>query len=118
MFPTPTFAGGSVISLKQGFDASRFYRHNISGSETLTLVVGLGRSAATGFSSAESWETASGAFALPAQPSLQVARQFAIDKIKAAWVADPSATQAELTAAINAALTSAGYRRSDGSAIV
>lgn len=113
----PTITGGSQISIAAGFDIARFYRHNISGDERLVLVVGLPRSVGKGFRADESWETASGHFALPVVPRHPVSKEDAIDFVFTAWDTNKTDTQAVLTTAINSALTSAGYTRPNGVAI-
>lgn len=109
--------GGGEHSLAPGFDIARFYRHNISGAQRLVLVVGTPRSVAKGFRADESWDTVSGHFALPAEPRHPAAKQEAIGQVITAWTENKTASQATLTAAINAALTTAGYTRAQGAPI-
>ncbi len=105
---------GSIIA---GFDIARFYRHNISGDERLILVVGLPRSTGKGFRADESWDTASGHFALPNDPRHPIAKSYAVLTVFDAWDNNKNASQATLTAAVNAALTARGYTRPNGVAI-
>ena len=90
------------------YDNARFYRN---GSDLLILVA-TNRSAAVGFKSSEGWETASGVFAHP--PGGKAA---AVTAVQSAWAANKGANQATLTAAINTALTDAGYTMASGAAI-
>ena len=105
---------GSIIA---GFDIARFYRHNISGDERLVLVVGLPRSTGKGYRADESWDTASGHFALPNDPRHPIAKSYAVLTVFDAWDTNKNASQATLTSAINAALTARGYTRPNGVAI-
>ncbi len=109
--------GGGEHSLAPGFDIARFYRRNISGSELLVLVVGTPRSVAKGFRADESWDHISGHFALPAEPRHPEAKKEAIGQVITAWDANKTASQAVLTAALNAALITAGYTRPHGAPI-
>lgn len=119
-----------AVSIAAGFDIARFYRgretpyfdiytdHYSSRLEPLlVLVVGLSRTAGKGFGSDEAWETASGHFALPVVPRHPASKKDAIDAVFTAWDTNKTDTQAVLTAAINAALTTAGYTRPQGVAI-
>jgi hypothetical protein len=108
----PVVSGGT-IDISVGYDTVKFFR---LGSTRLSLAMGLGRNGASTYNRGESWAPASGAFALPLgrppDPSNEATAQ-----VRTAWNANKTDTDAVLLAAINAALTAAGYTRPNGSVI-
>ena len=109
----PTVSGGT-LDLSAGHDTARFYR---LGADRLALAVGLGRSGASPYNGGESWAIASGKFALPLGTP-PAPDNDATAQVRAAWQANKADTDTVVYAAINAALTAAGYTNNRGEAII
>ncbi len=99
-----------------GIDKCRFYRLTTTPA-ILVLVLGTNRSTAGGFATSESWETASGVFALPNTRRHPEEKNVCIRKMKSVWDDFSTSTQSDFTTAMNLALNQAAYTQEDGSAI-
>ena len=94
------------------YDVAVFYRN---AATSFVLAVGVSRTAAAGYKTSEGWYPASGQFALPMAAG---GRAAAMTVARVAWAAEKASSNAVLLAAVNAALTAAGYTRPNGAAIV
>lgn len=99
--------------LSAGYDTARFYR---LGAERIALAVGLGRGGFSPYQRSEGWAIASGPFAIPAgRPPAP--DNDATAHIATAWANNKADTDAAVYAAVNSALTTAGYTRPSGDPI-
>ncbi len=100
-----------------GIDNCRFYRLTTTPA-ILVLVLGTNRGTDTGYRSlGESWETASGVFALPATRRHPDEKNICIQKMNQVWTDFETDTQSNFTTAMNAALNQANYKTASGGAI-
>ncbi len=99
-----------------GIDKCRFYRLTTTPA-ILVLVLGTNRGTDVGFATGESWETASGVFALPATRRHPLEKEVCIQKTASVWRDFSTDTQSNFTTAMNLALNQSGYTQEDGSAI-
>jgi hypothetical protein len=104
---------GTPPDLSAGFDTVRFYRLS---DERISLAVGLSRGGLTPYRPSEGWAAASGTFAVPAGRPPEPDND-ATAHITAAWANHKGDTDAILYAAVNSALTAAGYTRPSGDTI-
>ncbi len=120
--PTP-WIGPAFFTVKpvsydgSGIDKCQFYRLTTTPA-ILVLVLGTNRGTASGYRSlGESWETASGVFALPNTRRHPEEKNICIRKMNSVWVDFETASQSDFTTAMNLALNQAAYTQEDGSAI-
>ncbi len=100
-----------------GIDKCQFYRLTTTPA-ILVLVLGTNRGTASGYRSlGESWETASGVFALPNTRRHPEEKNICIRKMNSVWVDFETASQSDFTTAMNLALNQTGYTQEDGSAV-
>ena len=105
-----------VVYDSSGIDKCRFYRH--TSSTLLVLVLGTNRSTAVGYKAlGEPWETASGVFALPSTRRHPEEKNVCLQKTASVWTDFSTASQSDLTTAMNLALNQSGYTQEDGSVI-
>ena len=100
-----------------GLDNCRFYRLTTTPT-ILTLVLGTNRGTDVGFNSlGESWETASGVFALPNTRRYPEEKNICIRKMAQVWDDFETASQSDFTTAMNLALNQAAYKTAAGGTI-
>ena len=109
----PPFVTGGTLDLTAGHDTARFYR---LGADRFALAVGLGRGGATPYQGREGWAPASGRFVVPLGRA-PTPDDEATEYARTAWDDNKNENDATLYAAVNAALTAAGYTDSAGGEI-
>ena len=120
--PRPSFVAITALSEARvlydssGIDKCQFYRH--TGSTLLVLVLGTNRSTTVGYKAlGEPWETASGVFALPSTRRHPAEKNICMRKMAPVWTDFSTASQSDLTTAMNLALNQAAYTTEAGGAV-
>ena len=106
-----------VIYDSTGIDNCRFYRLTTTPA-ILVLVLGTNRGTDVGYAAlGEAWETASGVFSLPSTRRHPEEKNTCVRKMAPVWTDFSTASQTDITTAMNLALNQTGYLTAAGGAV-
>ena len=121
--PRSPFVAITALSIKTvvydstGIDNCRFYRLTTTPA-ILVLVLGTNRGTNVGYKAlGEAWETASGVFSLPSTRRHPEEKNACVHKMKPVWTDFSTASQTDITTAMNLALNQTGYLTAAGAAV-